>query len=99
MIWDLAPHVYSILHYILGRILSQISARGAGISIQPGVHDVAYITANFPRAVQAHIRLSWLEPNKQRRMTVVGSRKMLVYDEEEPVEKIKVYDMGVEFTD
>jgi predicted dehydrogenase len=98
VIWDLAPHDFSILRFVLGCDPISVSARGQAY-IRPGVHDVAYITANFPNAVQAHIRVSWLEPKKQRRMTVVGSRKMLVYDEEEPVEKVKIYDVGVEFTD
>jgi predicted dehydrogenase len=96
VIWDLAPHDFSILRYILNQDPVAVSARGEAY-IQPGIHDVAYISATFPGSVQAHIRVSWLEPKKQRRMTIVGSRKMLVYDDVEPVEKIKIYDMGVEW--
>lgn len=96
VIWDLAPHDFSILRYILGQDPVSVSARGEAY-IQPGIHDVAYISANFPDSIQAHIRVSWLEPKKQRRITIVGSRKMLVYDDVEPVEKIKIYDMGVEW--
>lgn len=95
VIWDLAPHDFSILRYILNREPISVSARGESY-IQPSIHDVAYISVNFTGAVQAHIRVSWLEPRKQRRITIVGSRKMLVYDDVEPVEKIKIYDMGVE---
>jgi predicted dehydrogenase len=97
VIWDLAPHDFSILRYILGEDPQTVSAGGAAY-IQPGIQDVAYIRATYPNAVQAHIRVSWLEPRKQRRITVVGSRKMLVYDDVEPVEKIKLFDMGVEWS-
>ncbi len=95
VIWDLAPHDFSILRYILGEDPIEVSARGEAY-IQPGIHDVAYISVTFPRSIQAHIRVSWLEPRKQRKMTIVGSRKMLVYDDTEPVEKIKIFDMGVD---
>lgn len=96
VIWDLAPHDFSILRFILGSDPVSISAGGEAY-IQPGIHDVAYIRAHFPGSVQAHIRVSWLEPRKQRRITVVGSRKMLVYDDVEPVEKLRLFDMGVEW--
>lgn len=95
VIWDLAPHDFSILLYILRMEPESVSASGEAY-VQPGIHDVAYITANFPRGIQAHIRVSWLEPRKTRRITIVGSRKMLVYDDVEPVEKIKIFDMGVD---
>lgn len=98
VVWDLAPHDFSILRYVLGAEPATISASGQAY-VQPGIHDVAYIHAEFPGAVQAHIRVSWLEPRKQRRITVVGSRKMLVYDDVESVEKIRLYDMGVEWPD
>ena len=96
VIWDLAPHDFSILRFVLGEEPLSISAGGEAY-IQPGIHDVAYIRAQFPRSIQAHIRVSWLEPRKQRRITVVGSRKMLIYDDVEPVEKIRLFDMGVEW--
>lgn len=96
VMWDLAPHDLSILRFILNQDPCSVSARGEAY-IQPGIHDVAYISVNYPDAIQAHIRVSWLEPQKQRRITIVGSRKMLVYDDVEPVEKIKIYDMGVEW--
>jgi predicted dehydrogenase len=98
VIWDLAPHDFSILRYVLQEEPVSISARGRDF-VQPGIHDTAYITVNFPRGIQAHVRVSWLEPNKQRHMTVVGSKKMLVYDDTQPVEKIRIYDMGVEKPD
>jgi len=96
VIWDLAPHDFSILRYILDEEPISVSAAGEAY-VQPGIQDVAYVRAYFARSVQAHIRLSWLEPRKQRRITIVGSRKMLVYDDVEPVEKIRLFDMGVEW--
>jgi predicted dehydrogenase len=94
VIWDLAPHDFSILRYLLEKDPASVSARGEAY-IQPGIHDVAYITANFDGGIQAHIRVSWLEPQKKREMTIVGSKKMLVYDDTQPVEKIKIFDVGV----
>jgi predicted dehydrogenase len=60
------------------------------------MHDLAYVELDFPGNVLAHLHLSWLDPCKVRRLTVVGSRKMVVYDDMEPSEKIRVYDKGVE---
>lgn len=95
VLWDLAPHDISILIYILGMTPVTVSARGRAY-VQRGIHDVAYVTLDFPNSVMADIRVSWLDPCKIRRITVVGSRKMVVYDDVEPVEKIKIYDKGVE---
>jgi predicted dehydrogenase len=95
VIWDLAPHDLSILMYILGIKPDQVSARGAGY-VQPNIEDVAYVTLYFPSGIMADVRVSWLDPCKIRRITVVGSKKMLVYDDVEPTEKIKIYDKGVD---
>lgn len=62
------------------------------------VHDVVYMHLKFGDGIQANIRLSWLDPSKTRKITVVGSKRMLVYDDVDPVEKIKLYDKGVNFT-
>lgn len=95
--WDLAPHDISILTYILGLQPVAASARG-GVYVQSrkGLHDVAYLSLFFPNGVLADIRVSWLDPCKQRRYTVVGSSKMLVYDDLDPVNMILIYDKGVE---
>jgi predicted dehydrogenase len=93
--WDLAPHDISILMYILGRAPLSVSAQGADC-IFPGKHDIVYLNLAFPDDILANIRVSWLDPRKVRQTTVVGSRKMVVYDDVEPLEKIKVYDKGVE---
>jgi predicted dehydrogenase len=96
--WDLAPHDISILLYTLGMEPISASARGgAFVQRALGVHDVAYLTLHFPNGVFADIRLSWLDPFKIRRYTVVGSEKMLVYDDIEPENKILVFDKGVQF--
>ncbi len=95
VLWDLAPHDISILIYILGKLPATVSARGRAY-VQRGIHDVAYVNLDFPDSVMADVRVSWLDPCKIRRITVVGSRKMVVYDDVEPVEKIKIYDKGVE---
>lgn len=95
VVWDLAPHDVSILTFILGMLPVNVSARGAAY-VRPKVHDVAYLTLHFPNEVMADIRVSWLDPCKIRRITVVGSKKMVVYDDVEPTEKIKIYDKGVD---
>jgi len=95
VLWDLAPHDISILLYILGREPIGISARGI-TCVQDGIEDVAYMTLVFPNNVLAHVHLSWLDPCKVRRITIVGSRKMVVYDDVESLEKVKIYDKGVE---
>jgi len=95
VIWDLAPHDVSILLYLLGLKPDQISARGSAY-VQPGIEDVAYVTLNFPNGIMADVRVSWLDPCKIRRITVVGSKKMVVYDDVDPNEKIRIYDKGVD---
>lgn len=95
VVWDLAPHDVSILMYILGQDPMTASARG-GMFVKPGVHDVAYLSLYFSQGVMADIRVSWLDPNKIRQITIVGSKKMLVYDDIEPIDKVKIYDKGVD---
>jgi predicted dehydrogenase len=95
VLWDLAPHDISILRYILGSDPVSVSARGTACVLD-GIEDVAYINLVFPGNVLAHIHVSWLDPCKVRRITLVGSRKMVVYDDVESLEKLKIYDKGVE---
>jgi len=97
VVWDLAPHDFSILLFVLGLDPDTVSARG-GVYVQrrKGVHDVAYLTLYFPDGVLADVRVSWLDPCKIRHYTVVGSEKMLVYDDIAPENKILIYDKGVE---
>jgi UDP-N-acetyl-D-glucosamine dehydrogenase len=95
VIWDLAPHDVSILMYVLGADPITASARGWDY-VQPGIHDVAYLDLEFPHRVRAALHVSWLDPNKTRHITIVGSRKMAVYDDVATLEKIRVYDKGVD---
>jgi len=95
VIWDLAPHDLSILLHILGTDPVQVSAHGE-VYVQTGrqIQEVAYVTVYFPSSIMANLRLSWLDPVKIRRFTVVGSKKMLVYDDLAD-DKVIVYDKGV----
>lgn len=94
VIWDLAPHDISILNYIFGREPVTVSTFARSY-IRPGIEDVAFIVLQYARGVVAHIHVSWLDPCKIRRTTLVGSKKMLVYDDTSALEKIRVYDKGV----
>ena len=95
VMWDLAPHDISILLYVLRQMPVAVSARGSAC-VQDDVHDVAYLELLFENGVSAHVHVSWLDPAKVRRITVVGDRKMAVYNDVSLVEKIRVYDTGVE---
>lgn len=95
VLWDLAPHDLSILLYLLGQEPISVTAQG-GDRVFEGIHDIAYMHLTFPNKVLAHVHVSWLDPNKERKITIVGSKKMLVYDDIEPMDKIKIFDKGVE---
>lgn len=95
VVWDLAPHDISTILYIMGEIPVSVNCQGKA-HFHPDIEDVATTTLNFKNGVIAFIHSSWLDPNKIRRTTIVGSRRMLVYDDIEPQEKIKIYDKGVE---
>jgi predicted dehydrogenase len=96
VIWDLAPHDLSILLYLRdGRMPRGVRAVGAA-QVAPRLEDVATLTLDFDDGLIAFIQCSWLDPKKVRQFTFVGSKKMLVYDDVEPTEKIWIYDRGVE---
>ncbi len=96
VLWDLGPHDVSIILYWLdGMEPEWVSCSGA-CYIQPGIEDVVFLTMGFPNGTLSHSHLSWLAPGKRRVMTVIGSKKMVVYDDVEAAEKVKVYDHGVE---
>ena len=97
VIWDLAPHDISIMNYILNARPVSVSAIGQSY-IRPGIEDVAFLILRYPQAAIANIHVSWLNPNKIRSTTVVGSKKMLVYDDVSSLEKIRIYDKGVTVT-
>lgn len=94
VIWDLAVHDISIMDYVLPSQPCAVSA--TGMSHIPGEpEDVAYLTLFFDGCLIAHIHVNWLAPVKVRRTLIGGNRKMIVYDDLEPSEKIKVYDTGI----
>jgi predicted dehydrogenase len=97
VVWDLGPHDFSILLYWLGCPPNTIRATGRD-SIVPGIADVAFVTMEFESGVIANVELSWLAPSKLRRTVIVGSKKMVVY-EDGSAEAIKIYDRGVEYRD
>ena len=93
--WDLAPHDISIILYIMNEKLESVNCQGKA-HINPNIEDVTNMALNFANSGFATIQSSWLDPNKIREMTFVGSKKMLVYDDIEPNEKIKIYDKRVD---
>ncbi len=98
VMWDLAPHDLSIMMYLTGQLPLAVSAHGL-VCVFDDIYDVAYMNLEFPDNLMAHIHVSWLDPCKVRRVTVVGSKKMAVYNDIETLEKIKIYDKGVESPD
>lgn len=94
VIWDLAPHDVSIINYILE--CKPLSVRAIGESfIQKGIEDDVRLILKCPNKVLVNLHVSWLDPCKIRRITIVGNKKMLVYEDTEPIEKIKIHDKGV----
>src|SRR5947199_2318447 len=93
--WDLAPHDISIILHILGELPIAVNCQGNG-HVSPAVEDVTNMSLTFRQGRFATIQSSWLEPRKVREMTIVGSRRMIVYDDLQTHEKIKVYDVRVE---
>jgi predicted dehydrogenase len=91
--WDLGPHDFSILRYWLDETPAYVSALSRSC-IVPGIPDVAFISLEYPSQTIAHVELSWLAPSKLRRTTVVGSRKMVVYDDAS-IEPVRIFDSGV----
>lgn len=98
VLWDLAVHDLSIMNVVLGTYPTAVSAVGkAHVSGQP--ENVAYLTLFYDDNLIAHINVNWLAPVKIRRTIIAGSAKMIVYDDLEPSEKVKVYDSGLTLTD
>jgi predicted dehydrogenase len=93
--WDLAPHDISIILNVLEKKPVSVNCQGKA-HVNPKIEDVTSMTLGFENGTFAIVQSSWLDPNKVREFTFVGSRKMLVYDDVEPTEKIKIYDKRVE---
>lgn len=96
VLWDLAPHDVSIMDYLIGRLPDEVSAVGMCHGGSP-TENIAYLTVRYGESFLGHVHVNWLAPAKIRRTIVGGSRKMLLYDDMEPSEKLKVYDKGVSF--
>ena len=95
VIWDLAPHDISIMVHLLGKPVSAVSAIGAS-HVSGHQENIAYLTLQFDGALLAHFHVNWLAPVKIRKTIIGGSSKMLVYDDMEPSEKLKLYDSGAD---
>jgi predicted dehydrogenase len=94
---DLGPHDFSILLYWLGQSAAWVSAVGRDV-ISQGIADVAFVDISFPDGLLSHVELSWLAPSKLRRTVIVGSKKMLVYEDGQ-AEPVRIFDSGIEYRD
>jgi predicted dehydrogenase len=94
VVWDLAPHDFSIMDFVVDGQPELLSAVGS-CHIKQGIENIAYVLLKFPNELIAHFHFNWLSPVKIRHTLIAGSRKMVVYDDIEPTEKVRVYDRGV----
>jgi predicted dehydrogenase len=94
-LWSFAPHDLSVILHLLDMEPIDVVARGSAF-LQGSVEDVVFVDLRFPNGKLAHVHVSWLDPHKLRKFTVVGSQKMVVFDDMEASEKIRVYDKGVD---
>jgi len=97
VVWDLAPHDFSILRYWLEETPTSAAALSRGCIVH-GTPDVAFINLEYPSGTVAHVELSWLAPSKLRRTAIVGSRKMVVYDDTSS-EPVRIFDSGVDLSE
>jgi len=93
-LWSFGPHDVSVALDLLGESPVWVTAQGS-CYLQPAVEDVVFLHMEFASGTLAHVQLSWLDPHKERKLTVVGDRKMVVFDDMEPREKLRIYDKGV----
>ncbi|HYG81451.1 MAG TPA: Gfo/Idh/MocA family oxidoreductase [Pyrinomonadaceae bacterium] len=94
VVWDLAPHDLAIMDYLLDRRPLSLTATGS-CHVERGIENIAYVMLRFPDEFIAHFHFNWLSPVKIRHTLIAGSKKMVVYDDIEPTEKVRVYDKGV----
>jgi predicted dehydrogenase len=95
VLWDLAPHDFSIIDHLFGEEPVHIEATGYS-HVNSTLPDIVYVTAHYPSRMIAHLNLSWMSPVKVRRIAVGGSRRMVVWDDLNPDERLKIYDSGIE---
>ena len=94
-LWSFAPHDLSVILHLIEEEPVDVAARGASF-LQKGVEDVVFLHLRFPGGKMAHVHVSWLDPHKFRQFTLVGSKQMVVFDDMEASEKIRIYDKGVD---
>lgn len=94
VVYDLASHDISIFNFLLGARPRSVSAVG-GAFLQKGIEDIGFLTLTYPKGVICHVHTSWLNPRKVRQLTIVGDRKMAVWDDMNNLEPIRYYDKGV----
>ncbi len=94
-LWSFGPHDVSVALRLLGETPVRVAAHGKSF-LQPGIEDVVFLLLEMPSGAMVHVQMSWLDPHKKRQLTVVGSRKMVVFDDMQAREKIKIYDKGVD---
>lgn len=94
-LWSFAPHDLSLILFLLEMDPTDVSVRGQSF-IQPGIEDVVFVSLYFGNRIMAHIHLSWLDPHKVRKITIVGANKMAVFDDSEASEKLKIYNNHAE---
>lgn len=92
-LWNFAPHDISVIMFLLGGTPTDVAARGQ-CYLQKDVEDVVFLSMNFGGRAMAHVHVSWLDPHKIRKLTLVGDRKMAVFDDLEASEKLRIYDKG-----
>ncbi|HEX5136846.1 MAG TPA: Gfo/Idh/MocA family oxidoreductase [Planctomycetota bacterium] len=95
VLFSLGPHDLSIMLELFGEMPLSVAAQGSAF-VREGIEDLSFLTLRFPGGGIGHLHLSWLDPHKVRRLTVVGERKMAVFDDMEPREKVRVFDSAVE---
>jgi predicted dehydrogenase len=98
VVLDLAPHDLSILLYWLGKPLVEVTANGRSV-FQDGVHETAFMTLRFSGGAQANVQVSWLAPRKVRQMVIVGSQRMIQYDDSAADDSVRIYDRGLDFAE
>jgi predicted dehydrogenase len=98
VVLDLAPHDLSILLHWLGKPLVEVSATGRSV-FQEGVHETAFLTLRFEGGTTANVQLSWLAPRKMRQMVVVGSKRMIQYEDTAADDSVRIYDRGLDFSE
>ncbi len=97
VIWDLAPHDFSIMDYLLQKEPEMVSA--VGVCHLGDLENIAYVTVQYPGNLLGHLHVNWLAPVKVRTTLIGGTKRMIVYDDTEPSEKIKIYDKGVSYSE